>query len=141
MKVATWNVNGIRARHQQFVDWASAEQPDVIPFLVFSAGVANLRPDIPGVTAENRFSASAGLGVKIPFNRNVGLRIEGRGYFTSLDGDDECYRCYDNYGDTLTQGETSIGLASEEIAKRAVSCPSQREVGTSDHAPVVATFA
>ena len=31
-------------------------------------------------------------------------------------------------------------LASKEIAKRAVSCPSQREVGTSDHAPVVATF-
>jgi exodeoxyribonuclease-3 len=32
-------------------------------------------------------------------------------------------------------------LASETLAKRAVSCPSQREVGTSDHAPVVATFA
>ena len=31
-------------------------------------------------------------------------------------------------------------LASEELAKRAVSCPSQREIGTSDHAPVVATF-
>ena len=30
MKVATWNVNGIRARHQQFADWAAAEQPDVI---------------------------------------------------------------------------------------------------------------
>lgn len=82
----------------------------VIPFLVFSAGVANLRPDVPGVTAENRFSASAGVGLKIPFNRNVGLRIEGRGYFTSLDGDDECHRCYDSYGDTLTQGETNIGL-------------------------------
>jgi exodeoxyribonuclease-3 len=32
-------------------------------------------------------------------------------------------------------------LASEELAKKAVSCPSLREVGTSDHAPVVATFA
>jgi exodeoxyribonuclease-3 len=31
-------------------------------------------------------------------------------------------------------------LASEEIARRAISCPSLREVGTSDHAPVVATF-
>jgi exodeoxyribonuclease-3 len=31
-------------------------------------------------------------------------------------------------------------LASEELAKRAVSCPSYREIGTSDHAPVVATF-
>src|SRR3954467_10703361 len=31
-------------------------------------------------------------------------------------------------------------LASEKLAERAVSCPSYREVGTSDHAPVVATF-
>jgi exodeoxyribonuclease-3 len=31
-------------------------------------------------------------------------------------------------------------LASESLAKRAVSCPSFREIGTSDHAPVVATF-
>jgi exodeoxyribonuclease III len=32
-------------------------------------------------------------------------------------------------------------LASTELAKRATSCVSQREVGTSDHAPVVALFA
>jgi exodeoxyribonuclease-3 len=31
-------------------------------------------------------------------------------------------------------------LASESLAKRATSCPSYREIGTSDHAPVVATF-
>jgi len=31
-------------------------------------------------------------------------------------------------------------LASESLADRAVACPVQREVGTSDHAPVVATF-
>jgi exodeoxyribonuclease III len=30
MKVATWNVNGIRARHTQFAEWVAAEQPDVI---------------------------------------------------------------------------------------------------------------
>ena len=30
MKIATWNVNGIRARHEQFVAFAAAEQPDVI---------------------------------------------------------------------------------------------------------------
>jgi exodeoxyribonuclease-3 len=32
-------------------------------------------------------------------------------------------------------------LASTPLAARAVSCPVQKEVGTSDHAPVVATFA
>lgn len=32
-------------------------------------------------------------------------------------------------------------LASEALAKTALSCPSLREFGTSDHAPLVATFA
>jgi exodeoxyribonuclease-3 len=32
-------------------------------------------------------------------------------------------------------------LASEGLAARAQSCPSFREVGTSDHAPLLATFA
>jgi exodeoxyribonuclease-3 len=31
-------------------------------------------------------------------------------------------------------------LASADLAARAVSCPVQREVGTSDHAPVIAQF-
>jgi exodeoxyribonuclease-3 len=31
-------------------------------------------------------------------------------------------------------------LASTALAERAVSCPVQKEIGTSDHAPVVATF-
>jgi exodeoxyribonuclease-3 len=31
-------------------------------------------------------------------------------------------------------------LASDGLAARAVSCPALREVGTSDHAPVIATF-
>jgi exodeoxyribonuclease-3 len=30
MKVLTWNVNGIRARHAQFIDLMAAEQPDVV---------------------------------------------------------------------------------------------------------------
>lgn len=30
MKIATWNVNGIRAREAQFLEWLAIEQPDVI---------------------------------------------------------------------------------------------------------------
>ena len=30
MKVATWNVNGIRARQAQFCDWLARDQPDVV---------------------------------------------------------------------------------------------------------------
>ena len=30
MKIATWNVNGIRARQAQFLDWIEGERPDVV---------------------------------------------------------------------------------------------------------------
>ena len=30
MKIATWNVNGIRARQGQLVDWLNAEKPDIV---------------------------------------------------------------------------------------------------------------
>ncbi len=30
MKIATWNVNGIRARQAQFCDWLSRDRPDVV---------------------------------------------------------------------------------------------------------------
>jgi exodeoxyribonuclease-3 len=30
MKIGTWNVNGIRARHAQVLDWVDAERPDVV---------------------------------------------------------------------------------------------------------------
>ncbi len=30
MKIATWNVNGIRARQTQFEDWMTSERPDVV---------------------------------------------------------------------------------------------------------------
>lgn len=30
VKIATWNVNGIRARQGQLLDWLAAEQPDIV---------------------------------------------------------------------------------------------------------------
>ena len=30
MKIATWNVNGIRARHAQVQEWIARERPDVV---------------------------------------------------------------------------------------------------------------
>jgi exodeoxyribonuclease-3 len=30
VKIATWNVNGIRARQQQVLDWISHDQPDIV---------------------------------------------------------------------------------------------------------------
>src|SRR5262245_36306071 len=47
-----------------------AQSRSVTPYVVFSAGIANLNPDIPDTTSENRFSASGGIGVKVRINRN-----------------------------------------------------------------------
>jgi len=82
------------------------------PFVVVSAGLANVDPDLAGVQAENRFSASAGVGVKVPLNRNLGLRLEGRGFFTALqnNNNDNCAFC-DSFEDrNFYQGQVNLGL-------------------------------
>lgn len=84
---------------------------NVEPYFVVSGGLANLDPDIQGVSADNRFSASGGIGLKLPFNRNAGFRFEARGYFTATNDRDECSRCFSNYENRdLYQGETNFGL-------------------------------
>jgi len=82
------------------------------PFVVVSAGLANLDPKVVGATSDNRFSASAGIGVRLPINRNVGLRIEGRGFYTSLsNSDDRCTICETVYQRELYQGEVNVGMS------------------------------
>jgi exodeoxyribonuclease-3 len=246
MKVATWNVNGIRARHEQFAQWAAAEQPDVICLQELKA-----KPEqIPQTCAVEGYTcywhgaaAYSGVGLhvrqgfapdaryshpdfdhetrivqaqiedtvftsvyvpnggkdfeaKIAFihaliayarrlreeglklvlcgdmniarsemdvhpkerkPRSIGQLPQERDLFErllaegglvdvgrSLYPDDDQYFSW--WAPWRNMRDRNIGwrldyvLASESLAKRAVSCPSQREVGTSDHAPVVATF-
>lgn len=246
MKIATWNVNGIRARHEQFAQWAAAEKPDVICLQELKAKVDQI-PQVcsiegytcywhgagaysgvglhvrAGFSPEPQFSHpefdmetrivqaqiedtvftsvyvpnggkdfaakiaflhsmiayAAGLrarGLKLvlcgdlniarterdvhprerkpraigqlPEERDLLERLLEEGGLVdvgrSLYPDDESYFTW--WAPWRNMRERNIGwrldyvLASEPIAKRAVSCPSQREVGTSDHAPVVATF-
>ena len=42
MKIATWNVNGIRARQAQLFDWLAAEKPDVVCLQEIKASVDQL---------------------------------------------------------------------------------------------------
>jgi len=246
MKIATWNVNGIRARHEQFAQWAASETPDVICLQEIKAkleqipqscsvegytcywhgaggysGVAmHVRRDFadnvafthPDFDHETRiveaqiedtvftsvyvpnggkdFDAkvafihsligyAAGLrarGLKLvlcgdmniaradidvhpkerkprtigqlPMERDLFERLLGEGGLVDVGrmlhpGDDTYFSWWAPW---RNMRERNIGwrldyvLASEALAKRAVSCPSQREIGTSDHAPVVATF-
>jgi len=87
---------------------------EVSPFFVASAGATVLDPNVPGADNETRFSVSLGGGVKVFFNEHVGMRFEGRGFWTAVDDDDDyCdrYSCWDDYNDNdLTQGVASVGL-------------------------------
>lgn len=245
MKIATWNVNGIRARHAQFVEWAAREQPDVICLQEIKATLAQV-PETCSIEGYTCYWHGAGgySGVAMHVRRGFADKPE----FTHPEFDHETRVVQAQIGDTvfasvyvpnggkdfdakmafmnklveyaadihargarlilcgdlnvarsdmdvhpkerkpraigqlpverellekiIAQGLVDVGrklypddenyftwwapwrnlrqrnigwrldyvLASRELAGRAVSCPSLREVGTSDHAPVVATF-
>jgi opacity protein-like surface antigen len=96
----------------------------LIPYVTLGAGAARLDPHVPGSNAdsENKFTASLGAGLKTMFNRNVGLRFDGRYYATRIrsnDDDNRHDRCSffddcDNGGnrrrDWLTNGDVTGGL-------------------------------
>jgi hypothetical protein len=91
-----------------------AVSPNVVPYAVLSFGMATLDPQLERTSAENRFSGSAGVGVKIPMNHAVSFKVEGRGYFTSLDdnySNGDCWSCDDYWYDhNFYQGEINLGL-------------------------------
>ncbi len=247
MKIATWNVNGIRARETQFLEWVEREQPDVICLQELKASLAQIPesicnlgaywcywhgnagysgvalhlrratfPDEPAFTHpefdhETRIvqarvgdtvfasvyvpNGGKDYGAKIEFmkaligfaraQRELGLKLVICGDYnvarTDLDVHpkerkpnvigqrpeerellegmiaeglvDVGRKLYPDAEDYYTWWapwrnlrQRNIGwrldyvLASELLAERAVSCPVFREIGTSDHGPVVATF-
>src|SRR5262245_34543946 len=83
----------------------------VSPFITAAGGLTRIDPKFNDLASDDRFSASVGGGVKIYFGENVGIRLEGRGYWTDLDTgfDDSRHRRYDSR-DGLYQGEGSAGL-------------------------------
>ncbi|HYI08488.1 MAG TPA: outer membrane beta-barrel protein [Thermoanaerobaculia bacterium] len=87
-----------------------AESRNATPYVIVSAGLANFDPHVSGVSAENRFSASAGAGVKIPMSDFLSIRLEGRGYYAALQEDDDCTICDYFYNEDFIQGEANIGL-------------------------------
>ena len=244
MKIATWNVNGIRARHEQFARFVAEEQPDVVclqeikakidqvPQACFLEGytcywhgaggysgvalhvrqefAANVDYTHPSFDMETRIvqaqiedtvftSVYVPNGGKdydakvafmhslinyagelrskklklvlcgdmniarterdvhpkerkpvigqLPEERDLLERLIAQGLVDvgrMLYPDDDQY--YSWWAPWRQMRERNIGwrldyvLASESLAKKAVSCPSMREFGSSDHAPVVATF-
>ena len=88
-----------------------ASSRNATPYAVFGAGIANLDPQIPGLSDETRFSLSGGIGVKVPFNRALSLRLEGRGFYTALEDETDCTICDYFVDENFYQGEVSAGLS------------------------------
>jgi len=78
-------------------------------------GATRFVPDQGGVDPVTKFGAGVGLGVKTFLTKNLGLRFEGRGFFTLVKGDSgsfcsngECLVVFSGTG--LWQGDVSAGL-------------------------------
>jgi len=85
----------------------------VVPFFTGSLGLAHIQPEFNDLDADDRFSTSFGGGVKLFLADNVGLRLEGRWYWTDLGDDfddDDFHHHHDEAGDGLFQVEGSVGL-------------------------------
>lgn len=87
-----------------------ARSRNAMPYVVVSGGIANLDPQLSGIRAENRFSASAGVGIKLPMSEFLSLRLEGRGYYTALEEETDCTVCDYFYDENFYQGEVNLGL-------------------------------
>ena len=88
-----------------------ARSRNATPYFVVSAGLASLDPQVRGLSSENRFSASAGLGVKAPISDVLSIRLEGRGFYTALEDQDDCRICDYFYNRDFYQGEVNLGLS------------------------------
>ncbi|MGC2047209.1 MAG: outer membrane beta-barrel protein [Gallionella sp.] len=63
----------------------------VRPFLTGTFGLTRMDPKPADLTTENRFSLSLGGGAKIFFTKNLGLRFDLRGIYTSLNANTEVF--------------------------------------------------
>jgi exonuclease III len=119
MKIATWNVNGIRARQAQLEAWMAGERPEVLCLQEIKAApeqIPQSLQEIPGY-----------------FSYWHGGHPEDAEFFT-------WWAPWRNLRQRNIGWRIDYILASTALAEKARACQSLREVGTSDHAPLVATF-
>ncbi|HXU44526.1 MAG TPA: outer membrane beta-barrel protein [Thermoanaerobaculia bacterium] len=93
-------------------EWGGGQ---VRPYAAVAGGFARIDPQFQGLESDDRASASLAFGAKVFFNRNFGLRFEGRGYWIGLDShfrdDDDDRRFRDSsIHESLYQGEGTAGL-------------------------------
>lgn len=75
------------------------EAQDWVPYAVGTIGAVRFTPGRGGIDDETRFAMTFGGGVQYFFTPRLGLRLEGRGYFTFFDTDADVF-CVSNGGAT-----------------------------------------
>jgi hypothetical protein len=84
-------------------------------YVVGGLGATLLTPSLHGYSSELRPSANLGVGYEQPLGNRLALRIEARGYFTLVNSSGGLFcsgGCTISVrGDTVAQGELSLGLA------------------------------
>jgi hypothetical protein len=86
------------------------------PYFLATVGLTRFKPSGPGLESETNFSFSTGGGWKLPLTRRLGLRLEGRGFFTFMDSDSNVFCDLPGACDikarsnTFTQWDVSAGL-------------------------------
>ena len=61
------------------------------PYIAGTIGLTRFDPKDSGFDSETRISFSLGGGIKLFLTNNVGLRFEGRGYFTFFDSSGQAF--------------------------------------------------
>jgi len=89
-------------------------------YVVGGIGATRFSPSGAGLDDAVEFSASLGVGLKMPLSERVALRLEARGYLTVLDSDTAIF-CRVEYGEggcafvttgsTMFQAELTAGIA------------------------------
>jgi exodeoxyribonuclease-3 len=100
MKIATWNVNGIRARHQQFLDWIGSEKPDVVCLQELKAKIEQVPESICNLNGYWCYwhGASAYSGVGLHLRRDA---FPEEPQFTHPEFDNETRIVQARAGDTV----------------------------------------
>jgi hypothetical protein len=96
------------------------ESERYVPYVVGGLGATRMTPHGPGLSDETHWSASLGGGLKVPVTERVLIRLELRGYFTSLHGHSDIFCISSNgsancairvKGNGLFQGEALGGVS------------------------------
>lgn len=97
------------------------EAPRVKPYLLGGLGATRFSPPVPGLV-DTRFSASLGLGLRVPVNRHFQVRLEARGFLTLVSSNTSLFCRSDQtglvclihgHGSTFLQGQALAGMAVE----------------------------